>query len=42
LNKRTLFKIFLDINIGMEESGSENLDVELAKRKETFLKVFNF
>ncbi len=23
----------------MEESGSENLDVELEKRKETFLKV---
>ena len=25
----------------MEESGSENLDEELAKRKDTFLKVFN-
>ena len=23
----------------MEESGSENLDIELAKRKDTFLKV---
>ena len=24
---------------GMEESGSDNLDIELAKRKDTFLKV---
>jgi hypothetical protein len=26
----------------MEESGSENLDEELAKRKNTFLKVKNY
>lgn len=26
---------------GMEESGSEGLDEELAKRKDTFLKVFS-
>ncbi len=36
LKWRVIFKFCFE---GMEESGSENLDEELAKRKDTFLKV---